>query len=213
MALVIAHPDDETLWAGGLLLLNRQWDVQIFSLCRGSDPDRATRFQKALAIYGASGRLADLDDGPDQHPLDGEAVEHTVLELLKGGTFDRVVTHAPWGEYTRHRRHEETWQAVWSLWRRDEIKADGLWAFAYGDDGGQKLPEAAPHAHLLVTLPRPVWTEKRRIITEVYGFTPESWEARTTPQAEGFWCFQHAKEVEKWLSKEEGGSHEGARSL
>ena len=206
MALVVAHPDDETLWAGGLLLLNRQWDVQIFSLCRGSDPDRAPRFQKALDVYGATGRLADLDDGPEQRPLDGEAMERAVLDLLGGQPFDRIITHAPGGEYTRHRRHEEAWAAVWALWRKGTIKANGLWAFAYGDDGGQKLPQAVADAHLLVTLPRPVWTEKRRIVTEVYGFSSESWEARTTPKVEGFWCFHNAEEVETWFSREEGDS-------
>ena len=48
VAVVVAHPDDETLWAGGLLLGHPEWSPFIVTLCRGQDPDRAPKFQRAL---------------------------------------------------------------------------------------------------------------------------------------------------------------------
>ena len=41
-------------------------------------------------------------------------------------------------------------------------------------------------ADLIVDLPKDIWQQKYRIITEVYGFGPDSFEARTTPRREAF---------------------------
>jgi hypothetical protein len=38
-------------------------------------------------------------------------------------------------------------------------------------------------------LPAKVWGKKYRILTEIYGFAPDSWEAQTTPKVEAFRCF------------------------
>ena len=66
-AIIVAHPDDETLWAGGTILSNPSWKCYIVCLCRESDKDRATKFYKTLQILGSEGIMGDLDDGPEQH--------------------------------------------------------------------------------------------------------------------------------------------------
>ena len=199
--VIVAHPDDETLWAGGLILMRPAWQYDIYTLCRASDPERAVRFQVALARLNASGGMADLDDGPDQSPLSIDAIQQTVLDHLDGRSYDAVITHSPLGEYTRHRRHEEAWQAIWPLWRGKQIRSKSLWAFAYGDAQGRRKPSVDADAHLLLPLDVSVWTEKYRILTEVYGFAATSWEARVTPRIEGFWCFDSVKAVENWTRK------------
>ena len=35
-AVIVAHPDDETLWAGGTIMMGRDYNWQIISLCRGA---------------------------------------------------------------------------------------------------------------------------------------------------------------------------------
>ena len=45
-----------------------------------------------------------------------------------------------------------------------------------------------------------VWVEKRRLITDLYGFGLDTWEARTTPREEGFWCFDSAQAAVKRTS-------------
>ena len=140
-AVVVAHPDDETLWAGGLILTHPECRWCVVGLCRAGDPDRAPRFRRALSALGATGALGDLDDGPDQAPLAGPAVEEAVLSLLgRGASLGVVLTHGPRGEYTRHRRHEEVSRAVTALWMDGRLRADALWMFAYEDGGGACLP-------------------------------------------------------------------------
>jgi hypothetical protein len=39
-------------------------------------------------------------------------------------------------------------------------------------------------------LPHAVWAVKYEIIHHLYGYSPESWEARTTPRVEAFWRVQ-----------------------
>ena len=66
VAVIVAHPDDETLWTGGLLLSHPEWSPFIVTLCRGEDSDRAPKFFKAMECLGAKGagserRRADQD--------------------------------------------------------------------------------------------------------------------------------------------------------
>lgn len=199
--LIVAHPDDETLWAGGTILMHPEWEWKIYTLCRASDTDRFTKFHRALTKLGATGCMADMDDGVEQKPLSEVEIEQTVLKFIGAHSFDLLLTHGPEGEYTRHRRHEEASKAVLSLWTEGKIRAGALWFSAYTDGEGNFLPRAEKDAHLTNRLSDSVWKEKYRIITEIYGFAPESWEARTTPKVEAFWCFDSPPELMKWLKQ------------
>lgn len=201
ICVVVAHPDDETLWAGGLLLTHadRRWFV--ISLCRGSDRDRAPKFHRVLGELRAAGAIADMDDGPEQTPLSPEQVEQTILDLFPSTAPDLILTHGPRGEYTRHRRHEETCRALVSLWRRGRVQSRELWMFAFEDGNRAYLPRADAAAPLRFELPEEVWSDKRRLITEVYGFSPESWEARVTPRTEAFWRFRTPDDAARYLEE------------
>ena len=48
IAVIVAHPDDETLWAGGTILSHPANNWFVVSLCRASDKDRSTRFYNTL---------------------------------------------------------------------------------------------------------------------------------------------------------------------
>ena len=197
VAVVVAHPDDETLWAGGLLLSHPEWSPFIVTLCRGKDPDRAPKFLRALERLSAKGTMGDLDDGPDQVPLPATMVQDAILSLLPGRDYDILLTHAPDGEYTRHRRHEEVSRAVWVLWRDGDLRARRLWQFAYEDGGGAYSPRPRKDACLNLPLSDAVWTRKYGIITEVYGFGEASWEAQVVPRTEAFGCFSEQELIHR----------------
>jgi len=204
-AVVVAHPDDETLWAGGTLLMNSSCHWTVVTLCRGSDPDRAPKFFKLLRYLGATGAMGDLNDEPEQNPLMPNKIRETVLDLLAGDIcFDVLFTHSPRGEYTRHRRHEELGRAMCELWTVGDLRLGELRLFAYEDEQGSRYPTAISTAHSSVHLPEKVFEEKLRIITELYGFPPDSWEARACPRVEAFWCFDKPGALTRWL--EHGGT-------
>lgn len=200
VAVIVAHPDDETLWAGGTILSYPSCQWFIVCLSRASDPDRASKFYRALKVLKSEGIMGDLDDGPEQKVLDGKDVEAAILELLPTKHFDLIITHNPSGEYTRHIRHEEVSRAVIKLWRANKISANELWTFAYEDGNKEYYPRPVEDATICSTLPERIWLRKYDIITETYGFDKSSFEAETAPKAEAFWQFTDPLHVKKWFN-------------
>lgn len=213
VAVIVAHPDDETLWAGGTILSHPSWNWFIVSLCRKSDAERATKFFKSLKILGSEGIMGDLDDGPDQIPLNENELERTILKLLPSKHFDLIVTHSPQGEYTKHLRHEETGKAVIKIWQEGKISTEKLWLFAYEDGNKKHYPLPIKNASVLFKLPEDIWLKKYKLITETYGFEKTSFEAETTPKAEAFWRFSNPNKAQKWFSKENKTSLKNKKKL
>lgn len=91
-ALVVAHPDDEALWFGGLLAAEPgDWTVVCCSIPR-TDPERAWKFFDACAVLGAKPRLL-----PFVEAGSNEALSH--LDLIDLSGFEQIVTHSSVGEY------------------------------------------------------------------------------------------------------------------
>ncbi len=201
VAIIVAHPDDETLWAGGTILSNPTWQCFIVSLCRGNDSDRAPKFYKALKVLKSEGIMGDLDDEPEQKPLAESDIEEMILNLLPKKPFDLIITHNPNGEYTRHLRHEEVSKAVIDLWHKGKITATELWTFAYEDGNKTYFPKPIENAPIHTILTEQVWLWKYQLMTETYGFKRDSWEAQTTPKQEAFWQFQNWDNAKQWLAK------------
>lgn len=90
--VVICHPDDEVMWAGGLLArYGERFTVICCSIPR-SDPERAWKFFDACDVFGAKARLLPIVE--TEKPLNIAHVD------LSG--FDMVVTHNAAGEYGHH---------------------------------------------------------------------------------------------------------------
>lgn len=97
--LVVAHPDDETLWCGGLLQrLAVPWTVIACSIPR-RDPERAWKFHAACNALGAVGRVLPFEETSAGEDLRG-------LHLLDLWGFDLVATHGAAGEYG-HPHHKQ----------------------------------------------------------------------------------------------------------
>ena len=188
-AVIVAHPDDETLWAGGLILMNPQIQWEVITLCRKSDADRNPKFHKALKIFNADGAMGDADDSLGQEPLEICDIENMIVSLLDKGRYDLIITHNINGEYTRHRRHEEVGEAVVNLIGNGRLMTEKLFMFAYEDGGKSYYPMPMKNADLKILLPENIWRKKYEIVNSVYGFDSDSWEARITPKEEAFWCF------------------------
>ena len=149
---------------------------------------------------GSQGTIGDLDDGPEQNPLDENELEQTILQLLPSIHFDLIISHNPSGEYTRHIRHEEISKAVIKLWNQGKISANELWTFAYEDGDNKYYPRPIETSSIFHKLTEQIWMKKYSIISEIYGFEKNSFEAETTPRAESFWQFTDPYDAQQWLN-------------
>jgi LmbE family N-acetylglucosaminyl deacetylase len=99
-ALVVAHPDDEVMWFGGLLIAEPgDWHIFCASTPR-VDPERSVKFIAACKMLGAvSAHISPLTESPADGPLDRLAERIPDLSA-----FDQIVTHNSRGEYG-HKHH------------------------------------------------------------------------------------------------------------
>jgi LmbE family N-acetylglucosaminyl deacetylase len=184
--VAVAHPDDETLWCGGLLLQNPEWEKTIISFTRESDKDRNPKFFKVCNYYGAKGFMSDLDDGPEQKMLSYEDYEKALKEKLVENDFDIILTHNPFGEYTRHLRHEEVSDAVLFMLCKGVLKSKELWRFNYFDNKRKEFPKVKEDSDFILELTDEIFEKKKEIVHQIYGFSQDSWEFKAIPKIEGF---------------------------
>ena len=199
VAIIVAHPDDETLWAGGMALSHPSWRWFTVCLCRASDKDRSPKFFKALKVLKSEGIMGDLEDGPEQTPLEEKVVERTIIQLLPNTHFDLIITHNPSGNQARDVRDEEVSKAVINLWSAGKISTNELWTFAYEDGNREYFPRPIEKATIYRTLTNRIWLRKYSLLTETYGIKKDSLDVETTPKAEAFWKFTDPYDAQRWL--------------
>ena len=113
--LVIAHPDDESLFFGGLLLTQPgDWTIICCSVPR-RDSIRSWKFFDACEAIGAKGRLI-----ASVEPEPGEPLPLEIMELFDLDGYDRIATHGAEGEYG-HRHHLSLHEHIHKCYADKEI--------------------------------------------------------------------------------------------
>ncbi|MDO8574483.1 MAG: PIG-L family deacetylase [bacterium] len=184
--VVVAHPDDETIWMGGTILGNKNCDWTIISLCRGDDKDRAPKFRGVCKKYGAKAVISDLEDEGIMNIKDSvPQIQKRLKKLLKKTSFGYIFTHSPTGEYG-HPRHKGVNRAVRALINQGYLKAQKVLIFDYPLDERKNHSVPSKRAGVKINLPSKVFKAKQDLIQKVYGFSKNSFEYKSSSKVEAF---------------------------
>jgi len=184
--VIVAHPDDEIIWSGGLILSNPDWDWTVLSLCRADDPDRSVRFRAVCERLGLEGIISDLDDGdPPAHIHLRRQIGRRVMDNVGRTGWDLCVTHGTNGEYG-HLRHKQVHQEVVSLVGRGMLRSRELWTFAYDCEASDAACGPSGDADILLTLSGEQLRRKKEIVRNEYGYAADSFEVRACISPESF---------------------------
>ena len=185
-AIIVAHPDDETIWSGGLILKNPEWQWTVLSLCRADDPDRSRRFESVSRLLGFDAFISDVDDSNPLRQIDTQRdIGSRILNFLASTCWDLCLTHGSNGEYG-HPRHKEVHGEVLRLAHDGTLECRQLWTFAYECNVQKRFCIPHSNANELVHLSDKELFEKRRIVHGEYGYGEDSFEVRSCITPESF---------------------------
>lgn len=119
--MIVAHPDDESLFGGEALVSSEGW--MVVCVTNASNRTRRREFTAAMNSIGASYVMLNHAD----HLCSGNfnpALERALARLLAEHSYELIVTHGKSGEYG-HPQHRAVHEIVCRIAPRDRI-----WVFA-----------------------------------------------------------------------------------
>ena len=183
--VIVAHPDDETIWVGGNLIRNRKkWNTTIICLCRANDRDRAPKFKKACKILNAKGFISDLDDKKFYRISSKEIIK----KILKNadGEYDLIFTHGKNGEYG-HIRHKEINKAVKLAVKKKLLRTKKILFFSYIKKKNNFQGYCVnSRTNNFIKLNEHELELKKKLIKDVYGYQQGGFEEKSSGEIESF---------------------------
>ncbi|WP_438347843.1 PIG-L deacetylase family protein [Paenibacillus sp. FA6] len=113
--MIVAHPDDETIFGGAQLIQEKGWKV--ICVTNGDNKVRCKEFKKVMKKVDAEYEIWKYEDkwGGD---FDQSRLKSDLEEVLARQPFDKVVTHNLEGEYG-HTQHQVLSKLVHELIEKD----------------------------------------------------------------------------------------------
>lgn len=193
--VVVAHPDDETIWLGGTIARYPKVRWTIFSLCRASDADRQPKFLKVCRLYKAQAFITDLEDD-DKLTIQQTIpqIKKLLLATLPSKKFTYLFTHGANGEYG-HDRHRGVHLAVQELLQTQRLTIEAGFYFNYRKKPGKFLNkkgepifpmQAKSNSDYQLKLTAAELASKKKIVAEMHGYDPAGIDVNLCPNPEAF---------------------------
>jgi LmbE family N-acetylglucosaminyl deacetylase len=116
--MIVAHPDDESLFGGEALVSAKGW--MVVCATNASNPTRRREFVDAMNSVGASYTMLNHADHLCSGNFDS-ALQQTLARLLNERSYELIVTHAKTGEYG-HPQHRALHEIVCRIAPRKLIR-------------------------------------------------------------------------------------------
>lgn len=121
--MIVAHPDDDSIWGGAHLL---EGDYLVVCITNGKNDTRSAEFNKVIEKSGCQGLILNYPDKVLGVRDDWEHVEDKINEdiqkLIKLKAWELIVTHNPKGEYG-HQHHIMTSGYVTEIAKKCDVKS------------------------------------------------------------------------------------------
>lgn len=138
--MIVAHPDDETLWGGGHL---SQGGWFVVCLTNGNNSVRSNEYHNVLNYFGANGVILSYPDLTNGKKDNWSSVKSDMMKdlqvLLGYKNWSTIVTHNSDGEYG-HIHHKMTHRYIKSITKKFKISSKLRFFGKYYDVG--KVPES-----------------------------------------------------------------------
>lgn len=126
--MIVAHPDDETIW-GGMHLI--EGDYYVVCITNGDNERRAPEFKSILEATGSEGVIMSYPDKTygkrDDWSRNYEDIVSDLEKVIGIKEWEIIVTHNPEGEYG-HEHHKMTDRIVTEICEDREV-TDNLYYF------------------------------------------------------------------------------------
>lgn len=170
--ILIAHPDDETIFSGGLLLTYPQWNWTIICATWSLASIRGQQLAQAVKIYHHQYSvnisqlvLLGFPDGRTKNKINKHQLISKLATIHKD--FDIVFTHNSKGDYG-HPSHGAVHQAALSLY-------SNIWEFIIPTNQYVAPQPFKTTTHVL-PLSKQLLTKKRKIFTSCHRTEQYLWE-------------------------------------
>lgn len=166
--MIVAHPDDETFWGGGHLLMD---DYLVVCFTNGCNMSRRAEFLSAMNFSGEKAIILDYPDSQgdfkDNWEKCSDGIRKDIKLLIEYKDWDTIVTHNPLGD-TGHIHHKMLdWMTTIECFNHD--KYDHLFYFGKFYSQGNVPPGLESNLN-------PEILDKKYQMIQYYGGELESWE-------------------------------------
>lgn len=125
--MIVAHPDDETLWGGMHLLKNRYLVICLTNAnTRKYGKIRSNEFEKVMQKTGSTGIILNYPDLNKRNQRDNwkkcsKQIQKDLMTVLTYKNWVEVATHNPQGEYG-HNQHKMTSRLTTRVFQKAKLK-------------------------------------------------------------------------------------------